>query len=66
MKIANFFKENEQNRKLFDYLKKNPNAPMPIEDKASYGIKDYKDYQNKQKNFKVLYDADALDLVTKY
>lgn len=66
LKIANFFKENEQNRKLFDYLKKNPNAPMPIEDKASYGIKDYKDYQNKQKNFKVLYDADALDLVTKY
>ena len=66
LKIANFFKENEQNRKLFDYLKKNPNAPMPIEDKASYGIRDYKDYQNKQKNFKVLYDADALDLVTKY
>ena len=66
LKIANFFKENEQNRKLFDYLMKNPNAPMPIEDKASYGIKDYKDYQNKQKNFKVLYDADALDLVTKY
>jgi len=66
LKAANFFKENEQNRKLFEYLKKDPDAPMPIENKASYGIKDLKDYQKKQKDFKVLYDADALDLVTKY
>lgn len=63
VKIVNYFKSNP---KLFTYLSENPDAPMPIENKASYGIKDLKDYQQKQKDFKTLQKADATDLVTKY